>query len=152
MRAVLGLGSNLGDREAHLRGAIARLGTFVRVLAVSSFRETAPVGGPAQPDYLNGAVLVEYAGSPRALLEETQRLEREAGRTPQPLDSPRPLDIDLLLLEGPVVNEPGLIVPHARLKERRFALEPVAEIAGDWPVQGTGLSVKELLAHHLHPR
>jgi len=152
VRAALGLGSNLGDREAHLRGAIDRLRKFLRVLAVSSFRETEPVGGPPQPAYLNGAVLVEFSGSPRALLLETQRLEREAGRTRRPPDSPRPLDLDLLLLEGATVDEPGLIVPHPRLKERRFALEPLAEIAGDWPVPGTGSSVKELLAHLLLPR
>lgn len=151
MKAVLGLGSNLGDREGHLRRAIEGLRRAVRVLRVSAVRETEPVGGPPQGRYLNAAVLVEFDGGPRDLLALAQRLEAEAGRSRGPRFGPRTLDVDLLLLEGgAVVDEPDLVVPHPRLAGRRFALEPLAEVAPDWAVPGAGGSAKELLEGLLH--
>ncbi len=144
-RAALGLGSNLGDRRAHLESAVLGLRALGRVLAVSSFRETAPVGGPPQPPYLNGAVVVETEARPRDLLAATQEIERRAGREQGGRWGPRTLDIDLLLYGDFEIDEPGLVVPHPRLRERLFVLEPLAEIAGDWRVPGVERTVADLL-------
>lgn len=146
MRAALGLGSNLGDRRAHLEAALAGLRRLGTLVAVARWIETEPVGGPPQGPYLNGAAVVETALAPRALLDAALALEREAGRVRGPRHGPRPLDIDLLLCDDRILDEPGLRVPHPRLHERRFVLEPLAEIAGDWVVPGTGRTVEELLA------
>jgi 2-amino-4-hydroxy-6-hydroxymethyldihydropteridine diphosphokinase len=129
-RAALGLGSNLGDRRANLAGAVRRLGEAGPVAAVSSLYETAPIGGPVQGPFLNAVVVVETARPPRALLDLGRAVERAAGRRRLVRWGPRSLDVDLLLYEGRVVNEPGLVVPHPRLAERRFALEPLVEA---WP-------------------
>lgn len=129
-RAALGLGSNLGDRRAHLAGAVRRLGEAGPVAAVSSLYETAPIGGPVQGPFLNAVVVVETTRSPRALLDLGRAAERAAGRRRRVHWGPRSLDVDLLLYEGKVVNEPGLVVPHPRLAGRRFALEPLVEA---WP-------------------
>ena len=145
-RAAFGLGSNLGDRRAHLEAAVRWLAALGEVLAVSSFRETAPVGGPPQPDYLNAAVVVATEQAPRALLQAAQEIERRAGRERGVAWGPRTLDLDLLLYGDRTLREPGLVVPHPRLHERRFVLEPLAEIALDWPVPGLGRTVGELLA------
>jgi len=146
VRAALGLGSNLGDRRAHLEAALAGLRRLGTLVAVARWIETEPVGGPPQGPYLNGAAVVETALAPRALLDAALALEREAGRVRGPRHGPRPLDIDLLLCDDRILDEPGLRVPHPRLHERRFVLEPLAEIAGDWVVPGTGRTVEELLA------
>jgi len=146
MRAAFGLGSNLGNRNAYLVDAVLGLVAAGEVLEVSEFLETAPVGGPPQPDYLNAAVTVETERTPRELLALAQRLEREAGRERGIRFGPRTLDVDLLLYGEERVEEPDLVVPHPRLAERRFVLEPLAEIALDWPVPGTGRTVGELLA------
>ncbi len=143
--AALGLGSNLGDRRAHLDAAVRALGALGRVLAVSSFRETAPVGGPPQPDYLNGAVTLSTGKSPFELLLAVQEIERRAGRERGVRWGPRTLDIDLLLYGEEIVREPDLAVPHPRLKERLFVLEALAEIAADWTVPGPGRTVRDLL-------
>ena len=145
-RAAFGLGSNLGDRRAHLEAAVRWLAALGEVLAVSSFRETAAVGGPPQPDYLNAAVVVATEQAPRALLAAAQEIERRAGRERGVVGGPRTLDLDLLLYGDRTVREPGLVVPHPRLHERLFVLEPLAEIALDWPVPGFGRTVGELLA------
>ena len=129
-RAALGLGSNLGDRRSFLAAAVRRLGEVGRVVAVSSLYETAPVGGPPQGSFLNAVVVVETSVGPRRLLELAQAVEREAGRRRLVRWGPRSLDVDLLLYEGPAVEEPGLRVPHPRLTGRRFALEPLVEA---WP-------------------
>jgi 2-amino-4-hydroxy-6-hydroxymethyldihydropteridine diphosphokinase len=149
-RAAFGLGSNLGDRRAHLEAAVTGLAAAGQVLAVSSFRETEPLGGPPQPPFLNGAVAIETERPPRELLALAQELERRAGRTRGVRWGPRTLDVDLLLYGDLLLREKGLVLPHPRLRERLFVLEPLAEIALDWPVPGTGRTVSELLADLRH--
>ncbi|MGH9050754.1 MAG: 2-amino-4-hydroxy-6-hydroxymethyldihydropteridine diphosphokinase [Acidimicrobiia bacterium] len=130
-RAYLGLGSNEGDRVAHLQGAIDGLAatTGVRVVAVSPVYETEPVGGPPQGDYLNAVVALETTLSPRDLLDVAKRLEAAAGRTPGGERwGPRPLDVDILLVGHELVDEPDLTVPHARLFERAFVLAPLGDL------------------------
>jgi 2-amino-4-hydroxy-6-hydroxymethyldihydropteridine diphosphokinase len=132
-RAYLGLGSNLGDRAAQLQfaldGLAARAG---RVVAISPVYETQPVGGPAQPDYLNAVVAIETELSSRELLGVAKALESEAGREPpDPAKrwGPRPLDIDILMVGDERVNEPDLVVPHPRIHQRAFVLAPLADVA-----------------------
>jgi 2-amino-4-hydroxy-6-hydroxymethyldihydropteridine diphosphokinase len=144
-RAAFGLGSNLGDRRAHLEAAVVGLRAAGTVLAVSSFHDTAPVG-PPQPRYLNAALVLETAMTPLELLAIAQELESRAGRERGVLWGPRTLDVDLLLYGDRIVREEGLVVPHPRLHERLFVLEPLAEIALDWPVPGLGRTVSDLLA------
>ena len=130
--AYIGVGSNLGDREATIRAAIARLGANprIRIMSCSALVETEPVG-PPQPRYLNGAFAVETGLTPSSLLEELLRVERELGRVRDPAIrmGPRTLDLDLLLYGDLVIDEPGLSVPHPRMPERAFVLLPLAEIA-----------------------
>ena len=137
-RAYIGLGANLGEREAALRGAVERLAAEpgVQVVAVSSFRETDPVGAvQEQPRFLNGAAAVETTLAPRRLLELLLRIETEFGRRRQgPQGGPRTLDLDLLLYGDEEIDEPGLRVPHPRLHERAFVLEPLAELG--WSPSG----------------
>ena len=128
-RAFLGLGSNLGDRVAHLKAAVASLPDLV---ATSSVYETAPVGGPAdQGPYLNLVAELHTARTPRELLEVCHALERDAGRVREVRWGPRTLDVDVLLVEGIDVDEPDLQVPHPRMAERRFVLAPLADLAPD---------------------
>lgn len=147
-RAYVGLGANLGDREETLRLAVELLAAAegVTVVGVSSLRETDPVGYLDQPRFLNGAVAVEAELEAGALLEALLRIERELGRTREgPRFGPRTVDLDLLLFDAVAVDEPGLTVPHPRLHERRFALEPLAELDPALVVPGRG-TVSELLA------
>jgi 2-amino-4-hydroxy-6-hydroxymethyldihydropteridine diphosphokinase len=148
-RAFVGLGSNLGDREATLRRAVEELAAIpaTEVRAVSAFRETDPVGIRDQPRFLNGAVELATELAPRALLEELLGIERRLGRdrTGVPAGGPRTLDLDLLLYGEERIDEPGLSVPHPRLHERRFALEPLADLAPAVDVPGKG-QVQGLLA------
>jgi 2-amino-4-hydroxy-6-hydroxymethyldihydropteridine diphosphokinase len=140
-RAYVGLGANLGDREATLRAAVAALGAIegVRVAAVSSFRETDPVGYLDQPRFLNGAAAVDTTLGPRELLDALLAVERSLGRTREgPRFGPRTIDLDLLLYGDESVDEPGLRVPHPRLQERAFALEPLAELDPGLVVPGHG--------------
>ena len=141
MRAFLGMGSNLGDREAFLREAV---GSLASVVAVSPVYETDPVGGPGgQGAYLNIVVEIDTDLSPRALLGVCHRLESAAGRVRQERWGPRTLDVDILWHElGPVV-EPDLEVPHPRMTERRFVMAPLADlapdlVAADWNDQAEG--------------
>lgn len=134
-RAYLGLGSNLGDRGAHLQfgldGLAARAG---RVVAISPVYETDPVGGPPQPQYLNAVVAVDTTLSPRDLLGVAKALESEAGREPPGPENrwgPRPLDIDVLIVGDERVDEPDLVVPHPRIHQRAFVLAPLADVAPD---------------------
>jgi 2-amino-4-hydroxy-6-hydroxymethyldihydropteridine diphosphokinase len=150
MRAYIGLGSNLGDREQTLRGALDRLeaNPRVEVVAVSSFRETDPVGPVLdQPRFLNGAAELETGLSARRLLGALLELERAFGRDRAnvPAQGPRTLDLDLLVYGDAEVAEPGLDLPHPRLHERRFVLEPLAEVAPGLEVPGKG-RVESLLA------
>jgi len=144
VRAYVGVGANLGDREATIRKAVELLGEDV--VAVSRLRETEPWGYADQPPFLNGAILVETERTPRALLERLLAVERELGRTRDgPRYGPRTIDLDLLLYGDRVVDEPGLAVPHPRLHERAFALEPLLDLDPDVAVPGRG-RVADLLA------
>ncbi len=147
MRAAISLGSNLGDRRAHIERALAALENMpgVSVEAVSSLIETEPVGDPPQGPYLNGAALVSCELDPHGLLAVLQDLERAAGRESGSRWGPRPLDLDVLLLDGGqrVVRDDALEVPHPRLTERRFVLEPLAEIAPQWKTAAGGRTVGE---------
>jgi 2-amino-4-hydroxy-6-hydroxymethyldihydropteridine diphosphokinase len=146
MRAALGLGSNVGDRAAHLARAVASLRDRVRVLAVSASHETEPVGGPPQGRYLNAAVVVDTDLAPDALLALARGLEDDAGRDRGERWGPRTLDVDVLLVGDREIRDADLVVPHPRMKERRFVLAPLAEIAPDWVVPGDGRRVEDLLA------
>ncbi|HWC11656.1 MAG TPA: 2-amino-4-hydroxy-6-hydroxymethyldihydropteridine diphosphokinase, partial [Acidimicrobiales bacterium] len=126
-RAFLGLGSNLGDRWAHLRAAVAALPAG-ELVAVSPVYETDPVGGPpGQPPYLNLVVELATERSPRELLEEARRLEQAAGRVRAEHHGPRTLDVDVLVVGDLAMVEPDLVVPHPRMHERRFVLAPLAD-------------------------
>jgi 2-amino-4-hydroxy-6-hydroxymethyldihydropteridine diphosphokinase len=131
-RAFIGLGSNLGDRRAHLTLAVEGLETHGDVVAVSPLYETAPVGGPdGQGPYLNLVVELETDDSPRRLLERCRALEQAAHRERTVRWGPRTLDADVLWVEGQDVAEPDLSVPHPRMWERRFVLAPLADLAPD---------------------
>jgi len=149
VRAFVGLGSNLGDRETTLRAAIGRLRGLpdTEVRAVSTLRNTEPVGDLEQPRFLNGAVELETSLAPRALLDALLELERAFGRdrSSVPAQGPRTLDLDLLLYGEDTIAEPGLEVPHPRLHERSFALEPLAELDPGLVLPGRG-PVQDLLA------
>jgi 2-amino-4-hydroxy-6-hydroxymethyldihydropteridine diphosphokinase/dihydroneopterin aldolase len=148
VRAYVGLGSNLGDREASLREAVDRLRTVrgVEVATVTSFHETDPVGLVDQPRFLNAAVAVETELPPRTLLDRLLEIERDMGRTREgPRFGPRTIDLDLLLYGKLQLDEPGLTIPHPRLHERRFALEPLVELDPALEIPGRG-PVSALLA------
>jgi 2-amino-4-hydroxy-6-hydroxymethyldihydropteridine diphosphokinase len=146
--AYVGLGSNLGDREGFLARAIDALRAEPRaeVEAVSAMRETDPVGYLDQPRFLNAVARVETDLGPRELLDRLLAVERSLGRTRDgPRFGPRKIDLDLLLYGDEVVAEPGLVVPHPRLHERRFVLEPLAELDPALVVPGHG-SLQDILA------
>jgi 2-amino-4-hydroxy-6-hydroxymethyldihydropteridine diphosphokinase len=147
--AYVGLGSNLGDREARLRAALDGLRTTpgVASLACSSLYETAPVGPPGQGPYLNAVARLETRLAPRALLARLQALERAAGRVRSGVrNEARTLDLDLLLYGDACIDEPGLEVPHPRLHERPFVLAPLRELAPDEVHPRLGRPVRELAA------
>ncbi len=145
----VGLGSNLGDREGTLRRAVAELGSEsgIAVLRVSRFRETDPVGYLDQPRFVNAVAELETDLPPRTVLDRLLEVERRLGRERQegPRYGPRTIDLDLLLYGDTVLDEPGLRVPHPRLHERRFVLEPLAELDSGLVVPGRG-PVSALLA------
>jgi 2-amino-4-hydroxy-6-hydroxymethyldihydropteridine diphosphokinase len=142
---AVALGSNLGDRAGHLEFAVGRLPEFLSSLKVSRWYETDPVGVGPQPMFLNGAAVGQTTLSPRELLEALLALESERGRARPFAGAPRTLDLDLLLYGDQTLNEPGLTVPHPRLRERRFVLEPLAEIAPTLVDPVSGLTAAELL-------
>jgi 2-amino-4-hydroxy-6-hydroxymethyldihydropteridine diphosphokinase len=133
-RAYLGIGTNLGDRESHLQGAVDALvaADGIHVVAVSPVYETVPVGGPRQPDYLNAVVAVDTALTARALLELAHRIEAAADRVRRVRWGPRTLDVDLLLVGDEQIDEPDLVVPHPRMTERAFVVVPLADLAPEW--------------------
>jgi 2-amino-4-hydroxy-6-hydroxymethyldihydropteridine diphosphokinase len=153
--ALVSLGSNLGDRAAHLRRALAALEATpgISVAAVSSCYETDPVGPPPQGPYLNAAVRLQTTLPARALLERLLAIEAESGRVRgAQRNTARTLDLDLLLFGDQRCQEPGLTLPHPRLHERPFVLEPLAEIAGAHVHPVLGISIAELAARARDPR
>ena len=142
---AIALGSNVGDREAVLQGAVTALAEFVGNIRVSPLIETAYVGDDEQPSVLNGALVGETSLDAHPLLERLLAVEQTFGRTRPYGGAPRTLDLDLILYGTAVINEPGLVVPHPRFRERRFVLEPLAAIAGDWRDPVSGQTVRELL-------
>ena len=150
-RAYIGLGANLGDRETTLRRAVDLLARErgVELVAVSGLRETDPVGIVEQPRFLNAVAAVETSLPARQLLEALLRIERELGRVREGTRfGPRTIDLDLLLYGEDEIDEPGLRVPHPRLHERRFAVEPLSELDPDAEIPGHG-RVSDVL-EHLH--
>ena len=140
-RAYVGLGANLGDRERTLRAAVDALAaeTGIEVVSVSTLRETEPLGVGEQPRFLNGAVELETTLTARELRERLLAVEQRFGRVRIPGEhGPRTLDLDLLLYGDETIDEPGLTVPHPRVHERRFVLEPLAELAPGLVVPGRG--------------
>lgn len=149
-RAYVGLGANLGDREETLDRAVSLLAGAkgVDVLAVSELRETDPVGLVDQPRFLNGAAAIDTTLSARELLDTLLGVERALGRVRGERWGPRIVDLDLLLYGDEIVDESGLHVPHPRLHERRFALEPLAELDPDLEIPGRGPVSKVLATLH----
>ena len=137
-RVVVGLGANLGEALATLQGAVREIAALdgVAVLAVSPVYRTAPVGGPEQPDYHNAAVLLDVERAPLELLRELQAIELGHGRERLVRWGPRTLDLDVLLWGEEAIDLPDLAVPHPRLVERRFALEPLLDVAPDAVLPG----------------
>jgi 2-amino-4-hydroxy-6-hydroxymethyldihydropteridine diphosphokinase len=147
MRAFIAVGTNLGDRWAHLARAARGLAAAPRTALVAASRvfESAPLG-PPQPRYLNAVLEVETSLTPQALLHVTQGLEARAHRRRDLRWGPRTLDLDLLLFGDLEIQERRLALPHPRIASRRFVLAPLAQLAPDRVVPGTGRTVADLLA------
>jgi len=145
-RVAIALGSNVGDRRAHLDYAVSKLRALLAHLAVSRYYDTVPVGvsGP-QAMFLNAALVGETTLSARELLDALQAIEQERGRERPYANAPRTLDLDLILLGDVVLEEPGLRVPHPRFRERRFVLEPLAAVAPELRDPVSGRTIATLL-------
>lgn len=144
LQAAIALGSNLGDRQAVMQDAVARLARHLDDLAVSDFIETDPEGVGAQPRFLNAAAVGFWEGAARPLLDLLMAIEQSAGRERPYPGAPRTLDLDLILLGPTVVDEPGLAVPHPRFRDRGFVLAPLCQVAPDLIDPVTGRTVAEL--------
>lgn len=140
-RCVLALGANLGDRLANLQDALRRLAPFVRIERVSALYETDPVGPPGQPPYYNAVCSGLTTLAPDELLRAVKAIEGALGRRAGPRWGPRPLDIDILLLDDVAVDTPDLTIPHPRIEERAFVLVPLADILPDLVLPRSGLTV-----------
>lgn len=129
----IALGSNLGDRHDNIRKALDFLkavpGIFIEQISV--LRETKPQGGPLQPDYINGVIKIKSALSPQALLAVLQNIEMKMGRIRTVKNGPRVIDLDILLYGCQIIDEPGLSIPHPRMRERDFVMQPLLEIEPD---------------------
>lgn len=144
-RALIALGSNLGDRLERLEASLRLLSEVpsLEVLRTSSWVETAPVGGPPQGPYLNGASVLATRLAPRELLVALLVIEARLGRTRETRFGPRTIDLDLLLYDDQVIDEPDLRIPHPRMLERGFVLGPAREVAGRWRHPETGRTIEE---------
>ena len=140
MEAAIGLGANIGDRRSTIETAVKMLSELAQidVVKVSTLRETEPVGVTDQPDFLNGVVVLATNMDPRDLMSECMRIEKCLGRKRKERWGPRTIDLDLLLYGSDIIEEPGMTVPHPRMAERAFVLEPLAEVLPDWrhPILG----------------
>ena len=146
-KVFVGLGSNLGDREASLRAAIEGIEGFpeTELVQLSSFYDTEPVGGPGHPNYLNAVAMISTKVSPEQVLWNLQRVEGLLGRSRTRRAGPRPIDLDLLFYGQQVISSPGLEVPHPRSAERLFVLVPMVELDPEWTDPRTGLRMDQLL-------
>ena len=146
MEIYLGLGSNIGDREAQMRAAVAALeARDVTVRRSASLYATEPRDFEEQPWFLNTVVEVRTLLEPEALLERCLEVERAAGRVRDQSKGPRPIDIDILLYRDRMLDQPNLVVPHPRYRERRFVLIPLAELAPNLADPASGLTMQQLL-------
>lgn len=155
-RAAIALGSNLGDRHAHIQAALDALARLPgsAVSSVSSIRQTDPVPSPGSDaetlggPFLNAVAIISTTLTPLELLAAVMEIERSHGRRRDPLGAwtPRTLDLDIVLFDDEVIDTPALTVPHARMQLRAFVLEPLAEVAADWVVPTCGRTVAQLLA------
>jgi 2-amino-4-hydroxy-6-hydroxymethyldihydropteridine diphosphokinase len=149
----LSLGSNVGDRHQHLKRALERLAAEdTRIVRTSALYETQPRDVPDQAWFLNQVVEIETSLLPMQLLGRTQKIERALGRIPTRPKGPRVIDLDILFYADTVVATPGLDIPHPRLADRRFVLEPLAELAPDLRHPQTGHTVREMLAQVANQR
>ncbi|CAB4753639.1 unannotated protein [freshwater metagenome] len=144
MRVVIALGSNLGDRSLNIDSAVTELAKIIEVTHLSTNHETDPVGGPAQPKYLNAVLIAESELDPHELLIGALKIENRLGRTREVHWGPRTIDIDLISVGDEVINSEVLILPHPRAHERAFVLKPWLEIEPDAVLPGRGL-VQEIL-------
>jgi len=126
----LGIGANLGDRRKNIKSAVERIRALkaTKVVRISKIISSKPAGGPAQPDFLNGAVKIKTGLPPAKLLRELKNIEKDLGRVKTVRYGPRPIDLDILLYSHRIIQRPGLSIPHPRMFEREFVLKPLLEI------------------------
>jgi 2-amino-4-hydroxy-6-hydroxymethyldihydropteridine diphosphokinase len=144
MKAVIALGSNLGDRELNIDSAVAEISKIIEVTHLSTNHETDPVGGPDQPKYLNAVLIAESLLAPDELLKALLAIESRLGRVREIHWGPRTIDLDLIIVDDGKIDSPDLVLPHPRAHERRFVLEPWAEIDPDAVLPGHG-RIEEIL-------
>lgn len=144
MKAVIALGSNLGDRELNIDSAVAEIAKIIEVTHLSTNHETDPVGGPDQPKYLNAVLIAESLLAPDELLKALLAIESRLGRVRDIHWGPRTIDLDLIIVDDKKIDSPDLVLPHPRAHERRFVLEPWAEIDPEAVLPGHG-RIEEIL-------